>query len=431
MSGAALVRWRSPYKGEFAMKLLRTIAVLATACTILLPGRGDAEPAGNRSRLQKQNRAGQQATRSAAQSRQQAQAKRKQQQQQQLKQAELRKSRAEEQKRRQSQLYWKQMATSGTAKSARQANALPAAGADSIRKKGKDAPKVATTATLNAAASQEPLLRDMLMEMSAADRGVVSDYIKALSYPERIDLRETMIPLPVQDRKARLLQLARTGTKPEGVEELRRRAGFASSPDLPPMTIAARNPSVQSFSASALISKGTALLPAQAAAPDFTAAKLGGGTVSLADLRGKPVVIEFGSITCPVYRGKIPAIAQLKNKYGERAEFLLVYTVEAHPQGTASPYSDKEWIPNRNVRDGVLRQQPDTAQSREALAREAVTKWGETLPVAVDSMDNAVWRSFGARANSAYVLDAEGRVVLSQEWTDGPALDAALAAIVQ
>ena len=32
-------------------------------------------------------------------------------------------------------------------------------------------------------------------------------------------------------------------------------------------------------------------------APDFTLPVLGGGEVTLSDLRGKPVLIEFGSIT--------------------------------------------------------------------------------------------------------------------------------------
>lgn len=32
-------------------------------------------------------------------------------------------------------------------------------------------------------------------------------------------------------------------------------------------------------------------------APDFTLPSLGGGNVTLSALRGKPVVIEFGSIT--------------------------------------------------------------------------------------------------------------------------------------
>ena len=31
--------------------------------------------------------------------------------------------------------------------------------------------------------------------------------------------------------------------------------------------------------------------------PDFTLPKLDGGTLTLSDLKGKPVVMEFGSIT--------------------------------------------------------------------------------------------------------------------------------------
>lgn len=42
--------------------------------------------------------------------------------------------------------------------------------------------------------------------------------------------------------------------------------------------------------------KGTGIQPGEIA-PDFTMPKLSGGTVSLSELRGKPMLLHFGSFT--------------------------------------------------------------------------------------------------------------------------------------
>jgi hypothetical protein len=120
----------------------------------------------------------------------------------------------------------------------------------------------------------------------------------------------------------------------------------------------------------------------------------------------------------------------LADAFSDRAAFLLVYTLEAHPQGSVSPYSDGEWVPDKNVQEGVLKPQPSDASARIALARETVEKFGVRLPVAVDSMDNKTWAAFGSRPHSAFVLDADGVIVAAQEWTDPGSLRAVLDSLV-
>jgi len=71
--------------------------------------------------------------------------------------------------------------------------------------------------------------------------------------------------------------------------------------------------------------------------PDVVTSK----NVSLHDFRGKtPVVLVFGSYTCPNFRSSAEALKALQVKYGAKAQFLLVYIREAHADG--------DWQSTRN-----------------------------------------------------------------------------------
>lgn len=46
-------------------------------------------------------------------------------------------------------------------------------------------------------------------------------------------------------------------------------------------------------------------------APDFELTDLDGTTVRLRHLRGRPVVIGFGSYSCPIFSDRVPAMERL------------------------------------------------------------------------------------------------------------------------
>ena len=62
-------------------------------------------------------------------------------------------------------------------------------------------------------------------------------------------------------------------------------------------------------------------------APDFTLKTQDGkGPITLSSFRGKkPVVLTFGSYTCPPYRSLSPTLGPLRERFGDRVEFLAVY----------------------------------------------------------------------------------------------------------
>jgi len=147
-------------------------------------------------------------------------------------------------------------------------------------------------------------------------------------------------------------------------------------------------------------------------APPFTLTDTAGNRVDLEQIVGdEPVVIQLGSYTCPVFRYRHFAMQPLRERFGERVAFLVVYTQEAHPVGAPSPYRDDEWVSwiNRLARIDVG-QPPDFA-ARADQARFARQAMDANVRFLVDGDDNAVWQAYGAAPSSAFVLDRSGRVV--------------------
>ncbi|WP_370459154.1 TlpA disulfide reductase family protein [Aggregicoccus sp. 17bor-14] len=59
-------------------------------------------------------------------------------------------------------------------------------------------------------------------------------------------------------------------------------------------------------------------------APGFTLRTLDGGTLSLAQLRGRPVVLTFWAPWCAVCKAETPNLARLQRLAGERAHVVSV-----------------------------------------------------------------------------------------------------------
>ena len=149
-------------------------------------------------------------------------------------------------------------------------------------------------------------------------------------------------------------------------------------------------------------------------APELTLKKLDGSNLQLSSLKGRVVVLEFGSYSSPSFRTRAAAIEKLKNDLGSRAQFFVVYTREAHATG--------EWEVDRNKDEGINVEQPKTFDARKTLATSAREKLKITVPMLIDSPDNQVAKTLGAGANSAYVIDRDGKIAARQDWFEPAAL---------
>lgn len=130
-------------------------------------------------------------------------------------------------------------------------------------------------------------------------------------------------------------------------------------------------------------------------APEFELHGLDGEAVRLRGLRDRPVVLEFGSYTCPIFSDRAPAMEQLAREHPE-AVFLVIYVREAHPGEIQRPH--------RSLRE--KRSAAHKLALEEALARR----------VLVDGLDGAVHRAYGGAWNPVYVIGPDGRVVMRQAW---------------
>jgi len=121
-------------------------------------------------------------------------------------------------------------------------------------------------------------------------------------------------------------------------------------------------------------------------APEFRLALLGGGTLRLADLQGKPAVINFWASWCPPCRAEMPAFERSWEKHGGRIAFLGV-----------------------------------AVEDTERDARATVEKTGVTYPVGIDE-GNRIAGAYELKGMpTTVILNANGVIVkrFTGEATEG------------
>jgi hypothetical protein len=128
--------------------------------------------------------------------------------------------------------------------------------------------------------------------------------------------------------------------------------------------------------------------------------------------------MEFGSLSCPVFRQHVQAMEKLKAAEGQRAFFILVYTRENFPAGEKNVDSNKA--------DGISVPEATTLDQRKAEALATQRQLHITFNVAVDSMDNAVSKAFGTFPNGTVVIGKDGTIAARDEWTNPDTLKDAI-----
>ncbi|ASR55764.1 TlpA disulfide reductase family protein [Cellulomonas sp. PSBB021] len=126
------------------------------------------------------------------------------------------------------------------------------------------------------------------------------------------------------------------------------------------------------------------------------------GTRFRSDALGhRPVLLVFGSQTCPVTRSSVPQLRDLHDEYADRVRFVLVQTREAHP--------------------GELLPQPRTDEQKAAHAAAMRDDLHVPFEVAVDDVAGTLHRAVGPKPNSAYVLRPDGTITARVHWANDAA----------
>lgn len=134
-------------------------------------------------------------------------------------------------------------------------------------------------------------------------------------------------------------------------------------------------------------------------AVDATVYTLEGDPVELLSLwEDRPIVVEFGSITCPIFTAKVDAMDKLAEKYEDEVDFYVVYSREAHPGQRYHRHTSFDQK-CRHARD---------AKDNESINRD----------ILVDDVDGSMHRGYDALPNSVYVIGRDGVVAHRADWLD-------------
>ncbi len=116
---------------------------------------------------------------------------------------------------------------------------------------------------------------------------------------------------------------------------------------------------------------------AKQVAPDFSLDKLGGGTISLSEFKGKkPVVVDFWASWCPNCRRDMPNLNRFYEKYKDKVEVIGV-----------------------------------NLQEKESTVQNFISSRGINFPIALDPSGSAS-RAFGIQyTNTHFLIDINGNLV--------------------
>jgi thiol-disulfide isomerase/thioredoxin len=121
----------------------------------------------------------------------------------------------------------------------------------------------------------------------------------------------------------------------------------------------------------------------------------------------KPVLVIFGSMTCPMTASAAPSVQELYDEYGDRVEFIMLYVREAHP--------------------GEHFTQSETMEEKLEHARALEGFYDIQWTVAADNIDGDLHRALDPKPNAAFLMNSEGIILFRSLWAaDRDALRQAL-----
>lgn len=140
-------------------------------------------------------------------------------------------------------------------------------------------------------------------------------------------------------------------------------------------------------------------------APRFTLSTLEHTKAELLDFPGVFLVLELGSITCPLFQGRREGMSDLIAMY-PNVSFSVLYVREAHPGNIVSSH--------KNIDDKM------------GCANRLRDKDGEKRKILIDDIAGTAHDSYGGYPNAIFIINQNGCVVFRSDWNSVPATKTAL-----
>jgi tetratricopeptide (TPR) repeat protein len=129
-----------------------------------------------------------------------------------------------------------------------------------------------------------------------------------------------------------------------------------------------------------------------------------GQSLTFAELsKGEPVLLVFGSYTCPNLRAAAESLNRFYGKYKGQVAFYLVYIREAH--------STADWQSTRNGRESVALAPATNMTERAEHATLCVRKLHFDFPALLDNDAGSAASAYAAWPSRVYMINANGSIV--------------------
>jgi len=128
---------------------------------------------------------------------------------------------------------------------------------------------------------------------------------------------------------------------------------------------------------------------------DFHATTPDGEKVTLSDFFGSWLVLEMGSITCPITESKVMPMNKLAQTFSD-VIFLVLYVREAHP--------------------GEKIRQHDSLEEKISCAQRFRDEYGVARKILIDDIEGTAHQAYGSMPNSVYIINPSGTVVFRGDW---------------
>jgi len=143
-------------------------------------------------------------------------------------------------------------------------------------------------------------------------------------------------------------------------------------------------------------------------APDFTLDTVDGAPQRLLDFTGDFLVLELGSITCPLFQSRRNVMTNLVANNPD-ISFAILYVREAHP--------------------GQSRPQHKTDADKHANADALCHADREERQILIDTLGGKAHAAYGSFPNSVFIINRNGCVVYTSDWNNPYATTRALKAL--
>lgn len=248
-----------------------------------------------------------------------------------------------------------------------------------------------------------------IAELSRDDPASARELLRDLAADMRTEIARILTPQQQQALREKLQRRPENAPPPPQRPPQRQDTGTPTMGETNHDPVEQQSQPAQRGAAAPFNRAGTPL-PVGRAAPPLNLVDLDGKKITLDALPRKPVVLVFGSYSCPAFRDQVALLNDLAEAHRRRAHFVIIYTREAHALG--------EWEVQRNEDDGISVEQHQSLDARKTQAEIARRTLDIRIPIALDDMEDATVRAYDAFPNGAVILSPDRKIALALRWAN-------------